>query len=137
MSLVVVVFPLIPVTCILVGILAIALESATYSLTKPATKQARMEPMSTAPYKALLINGMVKGTDGRMMHKSYGNYVEADEAIKKVGADALRQWAAAGRSTGYDIPFRWNEREYGKNSLTNLWQEHTSIAATTTTPPPS
>ncbi|HEV2119420.1 MAG TPA: valine--tRNA ligase [Candidatus Bathyarchaeia archaeon] len=75
----------------------------------------------TAPYKTLLINGMVKGTDGRMMHKSYGNYVEADEAIRKVGADALRQWAAAGGSTGYDIPFRWNELEYGKKFLTKLW----------------
>lgn len=73
------------------------------------------------PYKALLINGMVKGTDGRMMHKSYGNYVTADEAIQKVGADALRQWAAAGGSTGYDMPFRWNELEYGKKFQTKLW----------------
>jgi valyl-tRNA synthetase len=73
------------------------------------------------PYKTLLINGMVKGTDGRMMHKSYGNYVVADEAINKMGADAFRQWAAAGGSTGYDIPFRWNELEYGKKFLTKLW----------------
>lgn len=74
-----------------------------------------------APYKTLLINGMVKGTDGRMMHKSYGNYVTADEAIGKVGADAFRQWAAAGGSTGYDMPFRWNELEYGKKFLTKIW----------------
>ena len=73
------------------------------------------------PYKTLLINGMVKGTDGRMMHKSYGNYVTADEAIQKVGADAFRQWAAAGGSTGYDMPFRWNELEYGKKFQTKLW----------------
>ena len=73
------------------------------------------------PYKALLINGMVKGTDGRMMHKSYGNYVTTDEAISKVGADAFRQWAAAGGSTGYDMPFRWNELEYGKKFQTKLW----------------
>src|SRR3989454_7282306 len=84
-----------------------------------------------APYKALLINGMVKGTDGRMMHKSYGNYVEADEAVKKVGADALRQWAAAGGSTGYDIPFRWNELEYGKKFLTKLWNVTRFILANT------
>jgi len=74
---------------------------------------------------------MVKGTDGRMMHKSYGNYVEADEAIKKVGADALRQWAAAGGSTGYDIPFRWNELEYGKKFLTKLWNITRFILANT------
>ena len=85
-----------------------------------------------APYKTLLINGMVKGTDGRMMHKSYGNYVEADEAIKKVGADAFRQWAAAGGSTGYDIPFRWNELEYGRKFLTKLWNITRFILANTT-----
>jgi valyl-tRNA synthetase len=73
------------------------------------------------PYKTLLINGMVRGTDGRMMHKSYGNFVETGEVIKKLGADALRQWAASGGATGYDIPFRWNEAEYGKKFLTKLW----------------
>ncbi|HZD12262.1 MAG TPA: class I tRNA ligase family protein, partial [Candidatus Binatus sp.] len=73
------------------------------------------------PYKVLLINGMVKGTDGRMMHKSYGNYVEAGEAITKYGADSLRQWAAAGGSTGSDIPFRWTELDHGKKFLTKLW----------------
>jgi valyl-tRNA synthetase len=73
------------------------------------------------PYKTLLINGMVRGTDGRMMHKSYGNSVETGEVIKKLGADAFRQWAASGGATGYDIPFRWNEAEYGKKFLTKLW----------------
>jgi valyl-tRNA synthetase len=73
------------------------------------------------PYKTLLINGMVRGTDGRMMHKSYGNFVETGEVIRKLGADAFRQWAASGGVTGYDIPFRWNEAEYGKKFLTKLW----------------
>ncbi len=75
----------------------------------------------TAPYKTLMINGMVRGTDGRMMHKSYGNYVETDEVLQKFGADALRQWAAGGGSTGYDIPFRWTEIEHGRKFLTKLW----------------
>lgn len=74
-----------------------------------------------APYKTVLINGMVRGSDGRMMHKSYGNYVEANAVIEKYGADALRQWAAGGASTGYDVPFRWSDVEYGKRFLTKLW----------------
>jgi valyl-tRNA synthetase len=74
-----------------------------------------------APYKTLLINGMVRGTDGRMMHKSYGNYVETGEALGKFGADSFRQWAAAGGSTGYDTPFRWADVEHGKKFLTKLW----------------
>ncbi len=74
-----------------------------------------------APYKTLLINGMVRGSDGRMMHKSYGNYVETGEALGRFGADAFRQWAAGGGSTGYDTPFRWTEVEHGKKFLTKLW----------------
>ncbi|WP_455284176.1 valine--tRNA ligase [[Eubacterium] cellulosolvens] len=74
-----------------------------------------------APYKTVLVNGMVRGADGRMMHKSYGNYVEVTEAIKKYGADSVRQWAAAGGSTGYDIPYRWADVEYGRKFLTKLW----------------
>jgi len=73
------------------------------------------------PYKTVLVNGMVRGADGRMMHKSYGNYVEATEAVKKYGADSVRQWAAAGGSTGYDIPYRWADVEYGRKFLTKLW----------------
>jgi valyl-tRNA synthetase len=74
-----------------------------------------------APYKTLLVNGMVRGTDGRMMHKSYGNYVEAGEVLDRYGADALRQWSAAGGSTGNDVPFKWSDLEHGKRFLTKLW----------------
>jgi valyl-tRNA synthetase len=74
-----------------------------------------------APYKVVLVNGMVRGVDGRMMHKSYGNYVEATEVLNKYGADALRQWAAGGAVTGYDVPFNWSDLEYGKKFLTKLW----------------
>ncbi|MHC1628126.1 MAG: valine--tRNA ligase [Candidatus Nezhaarchaeales archaeon] len=72
------------------------------------------------PYKVALINGMVRGTDGRMMHKSYGNYIEVKEVIEKYCADALRQWAAGG-STGYDIRFRWEDVDYAWRFLIKLW----------------
>jgi valyl-tRNA synthetase len=72
------------------------------------------------PYKVALINGMVRGTDGRMMHKSYGNYIEVREVVEKYCADALRQWAAGG-STGYDIRFRWEDVDYAWRFLIKLW----------------
>lgn len=72
------------------------------------------------PYKTALINGMVRGTDGRMMHKSYGNYIEVKEVIEKYCADALRQWAASG-STGHDIRFRWEDVDYAWRFLIKLW----------------
>jgi valyl-tRNA synthetase len=73
------------------------------------------------PYKSCLINGMVLGTDGRMMHKSLGNYIASSEVFTKYGADATRQWAAGGGATGSDIPFRWPDVEYGRRFLTKLW----------------
>ncbi len=77
--------------------------------------------LGVAPYKAVLINGMVLGTDGRAMHKSLGNYVDSTKARGKYGADALRQWAAIGASTGSDIPFSWKDVEFGYRFMRKLW----------------
>ncbi len=88
----------------------------------------------TVPYKTLLINGMVRGTDGRMMSKSYGNYVGTEDVLRKLGADALRQWVAAGGSTGQDIPFRWADAEHGKKFLTKLWNVARFILGSITSP---
>jgi valyl-tRNA synthetase len=73
------------------------------------------------PYKSCLINGMVLGVDGRKMSKSLKNYVATPEVLNKYGADAARQWAAAGGATGSDIPFRWPDVEYGWRFLIKLW----------------
>ncbi|MEM2975413.1 MAG: valine--tRNA ligase, partial [Candidatus Bathyarchaeia archaeon] len=73
------------------------------------------------PYKSCLINGMVLGNDGRKMSKSLGNYIATPEVYSKFGADATRQWAAAGGATGSDIPFRWPDVEYGWRFLIKLW----------------
>jgi len=63
----------------------------------------------------------VLGFDGRKMSKSLKNYVATPEVLNKYGADAARQWAAAGGATGSDIPFRWPDVEYGRRFLTKLW----------------
>ncbi|MEM1509440.1 MAG: valine--tRNA ligase [Thermofilaceae archaeon] len=72
-------------------------------------------------FKIALINGMVRGTDGRMMHKSYGNYVSLAEVIDKYGADAFRLWVALAATTGSDIRFTWEGVEFAKRFLTKLW----------------
>ncbi len=64
------------------------------------------------PFKMVLINGMVRGEDGRKMSKSLGNVVEPDEALAKFGADAIRQWAAQS-VPGSDLPFAWKDVEHG------------------------
>ncbi len=77
--------------------------------------------LGKAPYRTVLINGMVFGEDGRKMSKSEGNYVDTTTARKKYGADALRQWAAIGASTGSDIPFSWKDVEFGNRFLRKFW----------------
>jgi len=72
-------------------------------------------------YNSVLINGMVLGGDGRKMSKSLGNFVNTPEVFGKYGSDAARQWAAAGGGTGTDIPFRWEDVEYGRRFQTKLW----------------
>ncbi len=74
-----------------------------------------------APYKSCLINGMVLGADGRKMSKSLKNYIATPEVLDKRGADAARQWAAGGGTTGSDIPFRWPDVDYGWRFLIKLW----------------
>ncbi|UCC57952.1 MAG: valine--tRNA ligase [Candidatus Bathyarchaeum sp.] len=73
------------------------------------------------PYKSVLINGMVLGSDGRKMSKSLGNFVATPDVFSKYGADAPRQWAAGGGATGSDIPFRWADVEYAWRFLRKLW----------------
>jgi valyl-tRNA synthetase len=55
------------------------------------------------------------------MSKSLGNFVNTPEVFDKYGADAARQWAAAGGSTGTDIPFRWQDVEYGYRFMRKFW----------------
>jgi valyl-tRNA synthetase len=73
------------------------------------------------PYKSVLINGMVLGSDGKKMSKSLGNFVATPDVFQKYGADAPRQWATGGGATGTDIPFRWEDVEYAWRYLRKLW----------------
>jgi valyl-tRNA synthetase len=73
------------------------------------------------PYKSVLINGMVLGSDGRKMSKSLRNFVATPDVFQKYGADAPRQWATGGGATGSDIPFRWEDVEYAWRFLRKLW----------------
>ncbi|MFN4132932.1 MAG: class I tRNA ligase family protein, partial [Candidatus Hadarchaeales archaeon] len=77
--------------------------------------------LDSAPYRAVIINGMVVGPDGKKMSKSLGNYVDTTFARRKFGADALRQWAALGATTGSDVPFSWKEVEFGYKFMRKLW----------------
>jgi isoleucyl-tRNA synthetase len=48
-----------------------------------------------APYRNVVSTGWVVDADGRAMHKSAGNYIDAAEAMQKYGADVLRLWTSS------------------------------------------
>jgi len=72
-------------------------------------------------FKTALINGMVKGTDGRMMHKSYGNVIPLDELFSRYGCDAFRLWALGSVKTGSDIAVRFEDFDFNRRFLIKLW----------------
>ena len=48
-----------------------------------------------APYEQVISYGWVVDQHGHAMHKSAGNYIAADGAIEKYGADLLRLWSSS------------------------------------------
>ncbi len=73
------------------------------------------------PWETILINGMVLGDDGHKMSKSLNNTVAPEAVIEQHGADAFRQWAAIGGSTGSDIMFRWKDVVAASRFQQKLW----------------
>jgi len=73
------------------------------------------------PWDEILINGMVLGEDGFKMSKSRSNILSPEEIIVVHGADALRQWGAAGAATGSDIMFNWNDVVAASRFQTKMW----------------
>lgn len=75
----------------------------------------------TIPWETIVINGMVLGEDGHKMSKSRDNITAPEEVLDKYGADAFRQWAAIGGSTGSDVMFRWKDVVAASRFLQKLW----------------
>ncbi|MDD1639381.1 MAG: valine--tRNA ligase [Methanomicrobiales archaeon] len=73
------------------------------------------------PWDGILVNGMVLGEDGFKMSKSRGNIIAPEEILVTYGADAFRQWGAAGAATGSDIMFNWNDVIAASRFQTKLW----------------
>lgn len=80
-----------------------------------------MALLGEKPWDGILINGMVLGEDGFKMSKSRGNVIGPEDVMGPYGVDALRQWAAAGSSTGQDIQFNWNDVVAASRFQTKMW----------------
>lgn len=72
------------------------------------------------PFKAILVNGMILGSDGRAMSSSLGNAVDPLTVVEKYGADASRQ-ALLLASVGFDFPFEWKDVKYCYGFMQKFW----------------
>lgn len=72
------------------------------------------------PWASVLISGHGLDSKGRSMHKSIGNVTDANEAMEKYSADALRYWAASS-TPGEDSSFQEKNMVSAQRLVTKLW----------------
>ena len=75
---------------------------------------------NTIPWKDIMISGHGQDPHGQKMSKSKGNFVVAQEVIKKYSADAFRYWAASVK-LGDDLPYQEKDVLTGRKFVNKLW----------------
>ena len=80
-----------------------------------------IEEMGSAPYRYVLIHGLVRDAEGRKMSKSLGNGIDPLEVIDSYGADALRFMLLNNISPGSDMRFVTEKLESSRNFANKLW----------------
>ena len=87
----------------------------------------RMMMMSTfamdgvAPFKTIMLHGLVRDQFGKKMSKSRGNVIDPIEFMDKYGADALRFTLARGANPGTDQALAEDWIAGSRNFATKLW----------------
>ncbi len=77
--------------------------------------------LGQAPFKTVMIHGLVRDAKGRKFSKSLDNGVDPIEMIDKYGADALRMGVLVGTAIGNDIRFDESKVKGYKNFANKLW----------------
>ena len=80
-----------------------------------------IEHTGKAPFKDVLIHGIVRDAQGRKMSKSLGNGIDPLEIIDKYGTDALRFSLIYGISAGNDIRYMPEKLDLASNFANKLW----------------
>jgi len=73
-----------------------------------------------APYRRVLTFEKLLDVEGREMHGSWGNMIEADEAFARMGADVMR-WLYCQQPPWQNIRFGFGPAEEVKRKLLTLW----------------
>jgi len=74
-----------------------------------------------APFKDILIHGLVRDAQGRKMSKSLGNGIDPFDVIEKYGCDSLRYFLNTNTAPGLDLRFDETKIESSWNYLNKIW----------------
>nr|MCR5231918.1 valine--tRNA ligase [Acholeplasmatales bacterium] len=74
-----------------------------------------------APFKDILIHGLIRDKEGRKMSKSLGNGVDPFDVIAKYGTDSLRYFLTTNSAPGLDLRFDETKIESSWNYLNKIW----------------
>lgn len=74
-----------------------------------------------APFKDIVIHGLIRDKEGRKMSKSLGNGVDPFDVIDKYGCDALRYFLSTNGALGMDLRYDETKVESSWNYLNKLW----------------
>lgn len=83
------------------------------------------------PFKDVVINGMVRDSQGRKMSKNLGNGIDPMDVIKEYGADSLRLSLVNGMSLGMDISYSVDKAKDSKVFINKLYNAGKFVIANT------
>lgn len=74
-----------------------------------------------APFKDIVIHGLIRDDQGRKMSKSLGNGIDPFDEIAKYGTDSLRYFLTTNATLGLDLRFDETKIEAAWNYLNKVW----------------
>ena len=80
-----------------------------------------LEFTGQAPFKDVVIHGLIRDRNGRKMSKSLGNGVDPSDVIEQYGTDSLRYFLATNSTPGQDSRFIEEKVVSSVNYLNKIW----------------
>lgn len=77
--------------------------------------------MKNAPFKDVLIHGLIRAEDGRKMSKSLDNGIDPMDVIEEYGVDALRFFLTTNSTPGQDMRYSATKVESAWNFINKIW----------------
>ncbi len=74
-----------------------------------------------APFKKVVIHGLIRDEQGRKMSKSLGNGIDPLDIIEKYGVDALRYFITTNSTPGLDMRYSEEKLQSAENYLNKIW----------------